>query len=91
MVYLHHDMLGMSRHMDPLKCSLNLYSSVKTIRSFSELDVQHHTLNSVCSPCYSCSSLHLTHKDCFVQMFLSTAINIIRKYLVHSSVTFLRN
>jgi hypothetical protein len=84
-------MFGTSHHMDPVKCSLNLYISVKTITSFSDMDVQHHTSNCICSPCYGCFSLHLTHMSCFVQTFFSTGIKIIRKYSVHSSVTFLRN
>jgi hypothetical protein len=40
---LHHDLLGISHHMDPLKHFLMLCSSVKDITSFSEMDVQHHT------------------------------------------------
>jgi hypothetical protein len=88
---LHHKMVGMSHHMDPLKRSLTLCSSVKTITSFSETDVQHHTINSICSPCYRCFPLHLTHTSHFVQMLFSTVIKIIRKYLIHRSVTFLRN
>jgi hypothetical protein len=59
----------MSHYKGPLRCSLNQYSSVKTITSFSEMAVQHHTSNSACSPSYGCFSLHLTHKSSSVQIF----------------------
>jgi hypothetical protein len=88
---LHHDMMGMSHHTDPLKRSLNLCSSVKIITTFSEMAVQQHTLNSVSSPCYGSFSSHLTHKSCFVQILFSTALKIIRKYSFHISVAFLRH
>jgi hypothetical protein len=60
---LHRNLLGMSHHMDPLKRSLNLYSSVQTIISFISHAVQHHTCNNVCSPCYGWFPLHLTHNN----------------------------
>jgi hypothetical protein len=63
----------------------------KTITSFWEMDVQPHTSNRACSSCYGCFSLHLHHISCFVQILFSTATKIIRKYSVHSSVTFLSN
>jgi hypothetical protein len=62
---LHHDLLGMSHHMDPLTQSLNLYSSIKPYH-LSVMAVQHHTWNSVCSPCCGCFSSHLTLNSCSV-------------------------
>jgi hypothetical protein len=56
-------MLGMSHHTDPLRRSLNLYSSVMALHLLSVMAVQHHTCNSVCSLYCSCFSSPLSHNS----------------------------